>query len=163
MKTEMEIQKYTNEYQNSVVELIAFIQQQEYNIPIKLEDQPDLFSIEKVYQSGRGNFWIALHNGDVVGTIALQDIGNQQAALKKLFVHPDYRGKSYGTAAHLLHTVLEWAEQQAIVKIILGTTEQFKAAHRFYEKHGFLEITERELPEDFPKLKVDTKFFTYVI
>ncbi|MBM7691232.1 N-acetylglutamate synthase-like GNAT family acetyltransferase [Peribacillus deserti] len=163
MTNEIEIAEYQSSYQARVVELITHIQQEEYNIPIKLHDQPDLFSIEKVYQSGIGNFWVALHNSRVVGTIALEDIGNDLAALKKLFVEPDYRGKNFGTAAHLLHTVLGWARSHSIKEIILGTTDQFEAAHRFYEKNGFLKIKESELPPGFPKLKVDSRFYKYVL
>jgi RimJ/RimL family protein N-acetyltransferase len=41
----------------------------------------------------------------------------------------------------------------------LGTTDAFKAAHRFYEKNGFTEIPEHELPAMFPRMKQDTKFY----
>ncbi|MEN2665922.1 GNAT family N-acetyltransferase [Listeria aquatica] len=43
--------------------------------------------------------------------------------------------------------------------IYLGTTDKFKAAHRFYEKNGYEEINKTDLPEDFHILAVDSKFY----
>jgi hypothetical protein len=34
-----------------------------------------------------------------------------------------------------------------------------KAAHRFYEKNGFVEIAKEQLPESFPLMRVDNRFF----
>lgn len=82
----IDIQEYTAEYQSRVIRLILQIQQQEYQISITGEDQPDLLEIETFYQKGIGNFWIALADEEVVGTIALLDIGEEQAALRKMFV-----------------------------------------------------------------------------
>ena len=53
------VKEYSNEYQAQVVDLILHIQQQEYNIQITKDDQPDLFTIEEFYQTGNGNFWVA--------------------------------------------------------------------------------------------------------
>ncbi|MFT4414356.1 GNAT family N-acetyltransferase [Fredinandcohnia humi] len=155
--------KYSNEYQAQVVDLILQIQQQEYNINITKEDQPDLFTIEDFYQIGNGNFWVALYEGKVVGTISLLDIGNQQVALRKMFVDKNYRGPTYKTASHLLHNSLEWAKIMSVDSVYLGTTPQFLAAHRFYEKNGFVTIMSEELPDSFPVLKIDKKFYKYTV
>lgn len=47
--------------------------------------------------------------------------------------------------------------------IVLGTTPQFVAAHRFYEKNGFIKIDPAELPKSFPVLAVDKKFYQYTL
>jgi N-acetylglutamate synthase-like GNAT family acetyltransferase len=44
-------------------------------------------------------------------------------------------------------------------EIFLGTTEKFLAAHRFYEKHGFVQVDKADLPEAFLFMKVDTRFY----
>ncbi len=120
-------------------------------------------NIPEYYQKGNGNFWVALHNDKVVGTVSLLDIGGNLVALRKMFVNRDYRGREIGTAQKLLEISLNWAITHGIRKIYLGTTPQFLAAHRFYEKNGFKEISKRDLPETFPIMKVDTKFYKYVI
>lgn len=155
----MRILPFSDEREGEVVQLIVDIQQREFGIAITAEQQPDLRSIPAFYQTGAGNFWVALVEGRVVGTISLLDIGAGQAALRKMFVHRDFRGPAHGTAARLLDTLFAWARERGVREIFLGTTPFFHAAHRFYEKNGFSEIRESELPRSFPIMKVDTKFY----
>ncbi len=157
------IKKYSNENQDEVVDLILQIQQQEYNISITKDDQPDLFTIEEYYQTGKGNFWVALYDSEVVGTISLLDIGNGQVALRKMFVNKEFRGSTYKTASLLLNTAMNWAKGRSVKAVFLGTTPQFLAAHRFYEKNGFISIYLDELPKNFPVLQVDKRFYKYVL
>jgi len=156
---EIIIKIFTKDYTDEVIDLILDIQQNEFKIPIKKEDQPDLSDIPNFYQSGNGNFWIALCNGRVVGTISLIDIGNHQGALRKMFVKTTFRGSQYNTAGLLLLQLITWSRECEIHDIYLGTTEKFLAAHRFYEKNGFDQITKETLPDTFPIMKVDTKFY----
>ncbi len=58
--------------------------------------------IPDFYQSGKGQFWVAVGDGPVVGTIGLKDIGNNQTALRKMFVAADVRGREHNVAARLL-------------------------------------------------------------
>lgn len=95
----------------------------------------------------------------VVGTIGVVDIGNKQVALKKMFVHADARGKASGVAQALMDTAKNWCRAKGIESIILGTTPGMVAAHRFYEKNGFVEQQMDELPPNFPIVHVDTKFY----
>lgn len=157
------VKEYQHHYQEQVVELILQIQQQEFKIPISKEDQPDLFMIESFYQTGNGNFWVAKYQDEVVGTISLLDIGNNEVALRKMFVQKEYRGQTYNTASLLLENALKWAQTQSLKSIYLGTTPQFLAAHRFYEKNGFVEIDRTELPQSFPVLAVDKKFYRFTV
>ena len=157
------VKEYSYENQAQVVDLILQIQQQEYNISITKDDQPDLFTIEEYYQTGNGNFWVALYDENVVGTISLLDIGNNQVALRKMFVNKEYRGATYKTASLLLDTAIKWAKERPIKAVFLGTTPQFLAAHRFYEKNGFISIGLNDLPENFPVLQVDKKFYKYAL
>ncbi len=157
----IEIQTYREKMGRSVVDLILNIQQNEFCLPITAEDQPDLADIPGFYQKGCGNFWVAVQENRVVGTIALLDIGNRQAALRKMFVHEGYRGQATGTAKKLLNSLLLWGQKKNIQTIYLGTTSKFLAAHRFYEKNGFMEITRDGLPHTFPIMKVDTKFYRH--
>ncbi|WP_456279245.1 GNAT family N-acetyltransferase [Bacillus sp. AK128] len=155
------VKRYIDQYQSQVVNLILEIQQEEYKISITKDDQPDLFQIEEFYQSGNGDFWVAIYENSVVGTISLLDIGNDQVALRKMFVKKEFRGNSFQTANSLLHTAINWARQCKVKEIYLGTTPQFLAAHRFYEKNGFISINTEDLPNQFPVLDVDKKFYKF--
>jgi N-acetylglutamate synthase-like GNAT family acetyltransferase len=158
---ETTIEAYTDAYKQHVIDLIVPIQQEEFNIPITAAEQPDLQQIPTFYQQNNGNFWLAINDGRVVGTISLLDIGNRQGALRKMFVHKDFRGREHGTGQLLLNKLFEWAREKDYAEIYLGTTAKFLAAHRFYEKNNFKEVTVAELPASFPRMAVDVKFYKY--
>ncbi|WP_373446971.1 GNAT family N-acetyltransferase [Saccharibacillus sp. O23] len=143
----------------AVSAMILHIQQNEYGIPITLEQQPDLMDIETFYRQGSGNFWTAIAEGEVVGTIALLDIGQGRSALRKMFVKKEFRGGGLSVSRRLLDTAFAWAKERGVSEIWLGTTPAFKAAHRFYEKNGFAEVSKAELPSGFPVMEVDKKFY----
>ncbi len=157
----IQICEYNDSYQKSILHMILQIQQQEYHLPITAEDQPDLFCIPSFYQQENGNFWVAVDGGAVVGTIAMKNIGNGNAVLRKMFVQKEYRGKELGVSRALLTQLIEWAREKNFRRIYLGTTPQFLAAHRFYVKNGFTEIGVEELPAEFPVMEVDKKFYCY--
>jgi N-acetylglutamate synthase-like GNAT family acetyltransferase len=155
----IQIVPFSSQHKEAVGDLIVGIQSEEFQIPITLEDQPDLQDIPASYQQGAGNFWVAVSEGQVVGTVALLDIGNHQGALRKMFVHASYRGRGPGVSARLLETLLEWSRARGLNDVYLGTTEKFLAAHRFYERNGFQQIAANELPPSFPKMAVDSRFY----
>lgn len=148
---------------DGVVSLVLPIQQVEFGVPVTLEAQPDLLDIAGVYQWGKGDFWIALARGEVVGTVGLWDLGDGQGALRKMFVAPAYRGAADGVSLRLLRALLRHARERGVAEIFLGTTEQFLAAHRFYEKNGFARIARTALPARFPVMAVDTRFYVHRI
>lgn len=156
------IEIYTDIYKDAVSQLILSIQTEEFGIPITIQQQPDLDKIPEFYQVGNGNFWIARNGDKIIGTIALLDIGNHKAALRKMFVDRDYRGKDFGVGQKMLHTLIAWARHRNITGIFLGTTEKFTRAQRFYEKNGFTEIPKQNLPEEFPVMEVDSKFYQFL-
>ena len=157
--TEFHVRSYQPEDVEQVVSLILPIQQEEFGVAITLEDQPDLQNIETFYQKGLGNFFVALHDNKIIGTIALLDIGTNQGAMRKFFVHPNFRGSDKGTSSLLLTYLFEWCKEQHLSDLYLGTTLQFIAAQKFYLKNGFSEISTSELPPNFPIMAVDKKFY----
>ena len=155
----IEVVPFLPAHADGVVSLILPIQQSEFGIPVTLADQPDLLDIPGFYQRGAGNFWVALHQGQVVGSIALLDIGHHQSALRKMFVAPAWRGREHGVAARLLDTLVASGRAAQVREVWLGTTDKFLAAHRFYEKHGFRQVPREALPARFPVMAVDTRFY----
>ncbi len=162
-KADIKIIEFHPRYRQHVLDLIVHIQRNEFNIQITADEQPDLSDIENFYQIKCGNFWVAVVKNRVVGTIALLDIGNHEAALRKMFVNETFRGKDLGVAEKLLKRLLLWSKEKEIKQLFLGTTPKFLAAHRFYEKTGFMEVSLKDLPQAFPVMKVDTKFYRYKI
>jgi GNAT superfamily N-acetyltransferase len=156
---DVSIEVYTDRYKKEVGEMIVSVQHGEFGVPITLKDQPDLDVIPSFYQKGNGNFWVALYNSKVVGTIALIDIGNDQSALRKMFVEKSFRGKPFNTGQRLFDTAMAWMKQEKVKEVFLGTIDLFEAACKFYLKNGFVRIPESALPKTFPRMGLDTTFF----
>lgn len=148
------IEQYKPEYHPIIIDIITSIQQKEFNLPITYQDQPDLAQIETFYDS----FLVALHNNIPVGTIGFKSI-QDFAIIRKMFVTEGFRGSTFGTAQKLLETLEKQIAAESIKKIYLGTTNFFKAAHRFYEKNHYVEIAQADLPTAFPRISIDTKFY----
>ena len=141
----------------ALLALILGIQCGEFGLSISREDQPDLLDVAGFYRRGNGEFWVADDGDAIVGSVALIDIGESRMALRKMFVAPAQRGD--GLAARLLDVALAHARAHGAREVLLGTTEAFLAAHRFYEKHGFACVERAALPAAFPVMAVDTRFY----
>ena len=153
------IQPFEDQDTNHIVHLILNIQQNEFQVPITINEQQDLLNIPTFYQQKKGNFWVAKFNDEVVGTIALIDCGDNIGTIRKMFVKKEFRGKEHGIAQRLLNTLEESARTNTIKSLYLGTLERLQAAIRFYERNGFTLIQKQNLPTVFPLMPVDTHFF----
>ncbi len=142
----------------AVADLVIGIQRGEFAVPITLADQPDLTDVAASYQRGRGDFWVARAGERVVGTIGLLDDGGE-VALRKMFVDHAYRGRPHGVGQRLIDALLAHARALEIPRILLGTRPEMHAAHRFYEKNGFVRIDAAALPDRFPRMATDSVFY----
>jgi N-acetylglutamate synthase-like GNAT family acetyltransferase len=145
---------------DGVTRLILGIQRDELGFASRADDQPDLTHIPDFYQSGAGGFWVAHHLQDgVIGTVGLRDIGEGRAALRKMFVAQPYRGSEMNVAKALLAMLVWHARDAGVSEILLGTTDRFPSAHRFYERSGFDRIAVTDLPDSFPRADNETRFY----
>ncbi|MFD2940014.1 GNAT family N-acetyltransferase [Flavobacterium notoginsengisoli] len=154
----MQIQPIQNEYEKEIVDLILNIQQKEFNVPVTLEDQPDLLDIKNFYFKPGGIFLGAFINDKLVGTIALVKFNPEAGAIRKMFVRKEFRGKEFGIAQKLLEELIAYSQDNGIKNLYLGTVSILQAALRFYEKNGFITIPKEALPNDFPLMKPDNVF-----
>ncbi len=140
----MRIEAYSGKYDNEIVSLILGIQNDEVKIGLTLREQPDLLDINRSYQQNGGEFWIALSDGKVIGTIGLMVKGQQCAILKKFFVKKEFRSQKIGFA--LYNELLKYAKSIGVHRIILDTPSVAHESHKFYKKAGFRKISIEELP-----------------
>jgi GNAT superfamily N-acetyltransferase len=88
--------------------------------------------------------WVALDGDEVVGSVALRDLGDAAIELKRMYLRPDQRGRGLGKK--LLALALDWARAHDAKVIRLDTSELMVAAQRLYEAHGF-----ERVPGDAPR------------
>jgi GNAT superfamily N-acetyltransferase len=147
-----------NSFSKSIIDIVLPIQQLEFGVTITLGDQPDLLDIENYYITNGGNFWGAISNNELCGTIALLRFNEKAGAIRKMFVKKEFRGKEFGIASLLLEELLSHCRNNGIEDLYLGTVDILKAAIRFYEKKGFVQIDKSERPSDFPIMNADNIF-----
>lgn len=159
MSTAPTIRMIDNQFCQQVIDIILPIQQIEFNVPITIEDQPDLHDIEANYHQTGGGFWGAMVDGELVGTIALIATGHQAGAIRKMFVKKDFRGKELGLAQQLLNQLIAYCKTNQITDLYLGTVNKLAAAIRFYERNNFKQIKKTDLPSYFPVMNADNVFY----
>lgn len=146
-----------------IINMVEEIQKMEFSIPVTKEMNLGILKAEGEYSYNSScNFWYAVNGeGKVVGSIGLKRIDDRTGEIKKLFVVKEYRGK--GVAQKLLDTLLKATAKHQFSRIYLGTVGKLDAARRFYEKYGFSEISQKELPRGFEVNPLDNKFYKLIV
>ena len=152
------IKEFDISYQTQAIDHILDIENNEFNMGLTLKMQPDLVDIHTMYQKQKGNFWIALNNNNLIGTIGIYFLTDTSVELRRMFVKPQYRGKEYGVGQKMLDTALNWAKANSYKEVFLETTDWLVAASRFYTKNDFEEISKDQLPDNLPVLRYSGKF-----
>ncbi|MGG5373261.1 GNAT family N-acetyltransferase [Enterococcus sp. AZ196] len=157
----MEIVKYKENSQHlaELVDLINYCQNIEADLDIKMAEQSDVFNIKSYYQDNNGEFWIALKENRVVGSIALLPINNEVVVLKKFFTYPEFRGDPIRLGAQLFETFLQYALNADFNRVVLDTPENEKRSHFFYEKNGFRQIDKEKLDISYPFPDRDSRIY----
>jgi N-acetylglutamate synthase-like GNAT family acetyltransferase len=152
------VERFQKDRQNDVLALISQVWA-EFDVHDNPAGEQDLTDIPNAYSGGASGFWLALSNGDVVGTASLKDLGAGLVALKRFYVAKAYRGAVAGTAKMLFDALVQHARQHGARAICLGTIEITAAAKRFYEKNGFERVDRETLPVSKFASPIDTLFF----
>lgn len=142
-----------------IVKVIEHIQKNEFLLPIPNDINVGVLRAEEeFYYNNSYNFWYAVDkDGGVIGSIGLKQIDERAGEIKKFFVSQPYRGK--GVAQKLMTTLIRAASKHHFDSLYLGTVDVLEAAQCFYKKHGFLQITKKQLPTGFNPCPIDTVFF----
>lgn len=143
----VEIIEFNKTDQSMIRDFVLGIQNGEFNLGFTQAEQPDLIDTEKFYQNG--NFWTARINGEIVGTIGLQNLDNHNGVLRKMFVRKDYRGSDLKIAQLLFDTLTAFSLSIDLKLIWLDTPAIAVASHSFYERNGFQQTDKLNLPENY--------------
>jgi molybdopterin-guanine dinucleotide biosynthesis protein A/predicted GNAT family acetyltransferase len=112
----------------------------EFGFEADPELDPDLADPGSYYAA----LWIAELDGQVVGSVALRDLGNGVLELKRMYLRRTQRGRGLGK--RLLTTAVEGARSRGATMIRLDTSERMETARALYEAYGF-----RQVPGEAPR------------
>jgi GNAT superfamily N-acetyltransferase len=96
----------------------------------------ELYDLPSSYATQGGRFWVALRDGELLGTCGVFPVAPATYELRKMYLRPASRG--LGVGKQLLQVAIEWTRAKGGTQIVLDTTEAMKRAIAFYEAHGFV-------------------------
>ncbi len=107
----------------------------------------DLGDLQKYYFSKNGYFGVAIEmpSTKIVGTFGLYQIDSNTCELRKMYLLRKARGKGLGE--FILRFAITRAGELGYSRIVLETISPLKEAISLYKKHGFTEITPREISD----------------
>ncbi len=94
----------------------------------------DLDDPDAVYAA----LWVALAQDEVVGSVALRDLGEGALELKRMYLRPKARGRGLGK--RLLAIALDYARECGAHVVKLDTSERMETARHLYEAYGFVRV-----------------------
>ena len=97
-----------------------------------------------------GQIFVALRDGEVLGTCAIAPHGPGVAEIVKLVVAPAARG--LGLGRRLVEACLAWAREHRIPRVVLLSSTRLGPALKLYEAMGF---DHRPIPADVPYATAD--------
>ncbi|MGY4801030.1 GNAT family N-acetyltransferase [Teichococcus aerofrigidensis] len=111
---------------------------------------PELRALATYFATAGGAVWVAEAGGRIVGMVATRPLGSDRAwEICKMYVEASQRGSG------LAHTLLGGAEAHAQAegaeRLVLWTDTRFEAAHRFYEKRGYVRAGSIRILDDISK------------
>ena len=106
----------------------------EYELsPDPTETDSDLFDLENHYRVG----WFCVMNqgASIIGTVALLPMDDDTWELRKMYLHPNWRGRGYGLI--LLDQAIAEARVLGARRLTLSTARVLKEAIKLYKSRGF--------------------------
>lgn len=97
-----------------------------------------------------GCLLLAQHDTQIAGSACMEQIAEDTAGIKRMFVRPAFRGKGIGRA--LLESVIDEARRMGYSRIRLDSARYMREAQTLYHSVGFKDIepfAESEIPEEF--------------
>lgn len=123
-----------------VVELHAAYYSQYWGLgrSFEIEMAQALAEFFQRFDPQRDGFWVAIANGKIVGSVAIdgKDAASAGARVRWFLLSPAWQGRGMGHT--LLKTAIGFCQQAGYAKVYLWTFEGLTAARHLYEKFGFV-------------------------
>jgi GNAT superfamily N-acetyltransferase len=129
------IRTYRPEDHNSVRRLFEIGRLAGHSVPN--DTAADLDNIHQTYLNDeRVHFWVAEHEGRIVGMVGVTAEGTHMAEVRRLRVDPDFRGRQI--AVRLMETVLPFCRMHGYLKVVFDThMEEDRETREMFDRFAF--------------------------
>jgi ribosomal protein S18 acetylase RimI-like enzyme len=90
------------------------------------------------YSEPKGSVLLAFHDSALAGCVALRPLASEVCEMKRMFVRPQFRGKSIGRV--LAQQIIGEARKRGYKKMRLDSLPEMTEAQALYRSLGFREI-----------------------
>lgn len=135
---EIEIRTIEPEDREAIIELIKR-DLGDYDALDHEENMNDLEPnrIGDLYRDPKGQFWVAVSEGAIVGTGAMKRVDDRICQMKRFSVNPDFR--KHDVAQKILEIAEEHAIEAGFRRAVTETTVKQKPAQMFFVTAGYTE------------------------
>jgi putative acetyltransferase len=131
----LEIKKYEPIYHQQFKE-ISLNWLQSYELYETADD--DLLDNPQKYLDKGGHVFLAHYNNEILGTVSLIPVNNEEFEIMKLGVVDDYKG--LGIGRKLMQLYIAICQEKKVKLIILETSSKLESAIKMYLKFGFVHV-----------------------
>jgi putative acetyltransferase len=96
----------------------------------------ELHGLPASYEERGGAFWVALRDGELLGTCGVFPVAPLTFELRKMYLRGASRG--LGLGKRLLDIAVTWVRERGGRHIVLDTIDEMSRAIAFYEANGFV-------------------------
>jgi len=95
------------------------------------------------FDAAHDGFWIAVDNGKIIGSVAIDGsaFAARGARLRFLIVDPEFQGRGIGS--RLVSSAVDFCKDKKFKSVYLTTFEGLDPARHLYEKAGFSLISQQ--------------------
>lgn len=133
----MPLRKFQEKDAPFVKELVNSILFKEFSLSSKAYQIDDLDSISKAYNGPRDVFYVIEQDNKIIGSVGVKEDTKQIALLRRMYVHPAYRGKGYGSM--LMKAAVDFCNSNDYRQIVFRSTSQMQDAITLCIRKGFAE------------------------
>lgn len=154
----LKFQQYDESFREKTEKFLADILEGEYGFKIGVDIDDDVVNIWEHYLGDGGDFWIALLDGEIVGTLGLEKGEEGRSCLRRFLVKNGMRRKGIGRK--LFDVLMDSARKLGFKEVYVSTVSGMEEGKAFYEKFGFERVD--RMPPEMPRT-LDTEFFRLIL
>ena len=143
----IEIRGYYPGVIGKITELHAVYYNENWGFDVTFETQvgAELADFIRHFDEKRDGLWIAIHNEDFAGSIAIDgsEAVDEGARLRWFIVDPRFQGQGIGK--RLMKQTVDFCRQKPFTKVYLWTFRGLDAARRLYEAFDFRLCEEKQI------------------